>query len=78
MSEVIKIGKKYTIVIPKKMREKLGLKEGQISEIDIEEEKIVITPKALNPFERLGELIGSVTYEEKTERKAEKWLLRER
>jgi AbrB family looped-hinge helix DNA binding protein len=28
--EVVRIGKKFTVVIPKKIRKKLGLKEGQI------------------------------------------------
>jgi AbrB family looped-hinge helix DNA binding protein len=28
--EVVRIGKKFAVVIPKKIRKKLGLKEGQI------------------------------------------------
>jgi len=78
MSEFIKIGKRYTIVIPKKIREKLRLKEGQTSEIEIDKGKLVITPKVPDPFEKMDELIGSITYEDKIEKKAEKWLLRER
>lgn len=74
MSEVVRIGKKYTIVIPKEIREKMGLREGQFSEIKIEKDKLVIIPKAFDPFEKLSELIGDVTYDQEAERKAEKWL----
>jgi len=75
MSEIVKIGKRFTIVIPKVFREKLSLKEGQLSEILLDEGKIIITPKVGDPFQRLSELIGDVAYEEETKRKAEKWLL---
>ncbi len=77
LSEIVRIGKRYTIVIPKTIRQKLGLKEGQLSEIKLEKGKIVIIPKAMDPFHRLSELIGDIEYNEETERKAEKWLLGE-
>ncbi len=77
MSEIVKIGKRYTIVIPKAFRQKLGLKEGQLSEIRLEEGKIIIAPKVSDPFRRLSELIGDVVYNEETEKRAEKWLLGE-
>jgi len=75
MSEIVKIGKRYTVVIPKVFRRKLGLKEGQLSEMRLEEGRIIMTPKVLDPFRRLSELIGDVVYNEETERRAEKWLL---
>jgi len=77
VSETVKIGKRYTIVIPKAFRQKLGLKEGQLSEAKLEEGKIVITLKTSDPFRRLSELIGDIVYNEETERRAEKWLLGE-
>jgi len=77
MSEIVKIGKRYTVVIPKAFRQKLGLKEGQLSEVRLEEGKIVITLKTSDPFCRLSELIGDIVYNEETERRAEKWLLGE-
>lgn len=77
MSEVVRIGKRYTIVIPKKIREKLGLKEGQSTEAKVEEGRLIITPKAQDPYKRLSKLIGDVTYDERAEKKAEKWLLGE-
>lgn len=74
-SEIVKIGKRYTIVIPKSFREKLGIGEGQLSEMKLEEGRLVIIPKAPDPFKKLDELIGDISYDEKIEKKAEKWLL---
>ncbi len=45
MSSVItKIGKKGVIVIPKRIREVLGIEEGSLVTIDIREGEIIITP----------------------------------
>jgi len=74
-TEVVKIGKRYTVVIPKSFRERLGVKEGQLTEVILEKGKLVLVPKVSDPFKRLSELIGGITYNEKTEKKAEKWLL---
>jgi len=77
VSETVKIGKRYTIVIPKAFRQRLGLKEGTLSEIRLEEGKIILIPKVSDPFRRLSELIGDVVYDEEAEKKAERWLLGE-
>ncbi len=77
VSETVKIGKRYTIVIPKAFRQRLGLKEGVLSEVRLEEGKIIIIPKVSDPFRRLSELIGDVVYDEEAEERAERWLLGE-
>lgn len=77
VSETVKIGKRYTIVIPKAFRQRLGLKEGTLSEIRLEEGKIILIPKVSDPFRRLSELIGDVVYDEEAEKRAERWLLGE-
>jgi len=74
-TEVVKVGKRYTVVIPKGFREKLGVKEGQLTEVTLEAGRLVLVPKVSDPFKRLSELIGEITYDEKTERRAERWLL---
>jgi len=48
MSEIVKIGKKAQIVIPKKIRNKLNLKEGGKVFIDIIGDMIVIMPAPRN------------------------------
>jgi len=73
--ELVKIGKRYTIAIPKSFRNKLGVKEGQLAEVTLERGKLVLVPKVSDPFKRLSELIGEITYDERTEKKAERWLL---
>lgn len=77
VSETVKIGKRFTLVIPKSFRQRLGLREGQLSEVRLEGGKIVIIPKVPDPFRRLGELIGDAVYDEEAEKKAERWLLGE-
>lgn len=74
MTETVRIGKRYTVVIPKEARKKLGLKEGQLSEVRLEDGRLVFIPKASDPFQELSELIGDVDYSRGLERKTEKWL----
>jgi len=73
-TEVVKIGKRYTVVIPKGFRERLGVREGQLTEVTLERGRLVLVPKISDPFRRLSELIGDITYNEKTERKCERWM----
>lgn len=68
------IGKRYTLVIPKSVRERVKLKEGQRVLISIEAGKIIIQPLPINPYQILGEIIGKPYNEKREERKAEKWL----
>ena len=44
MSEIVKIGKKSQLTIPKKIREKLNISEGDKIFIDVIDGAIVITP----------------------------------
>ncbi len=74
MTETVRIGKRYTVVIPKEARKKLGLKEGQLSEVRLEDGRLIFIPKASDPFQELSELIGDVEYSRGLERKTEKWL----
>ncbi len=73
-SETIRVGKKYTIVLPKGVRTKLNIKEGDLLNIKIEGNKIVLEPKRSNPFKILEKIIGEPYDEEKDEKLAEEWL----
>jgi len=42
--EIVRIGKRYTIVIPKKIREALGLKEGQKLVMRVSNNAIIMEP----------------------------------
>ena len=75
MSEEAIIGRRYTIVIPKSIRNKIGLKEGQRVFVREQVGKIVIEPLPLDPYKTLAAVLGDFTYvEEKHEKIAEAWL----
>jgi len=73
MSEAV-IGKRNTLVIPKAIREKLNLKEGQRVLMRVEEGKIVVEPLPWDPYAVLERVIREPYEEAKDETKAEKWL----
>lgn len=75
MSVVSRVGKRYTIVIPKEIREKVRLREGSIVIIRVVDDKIVIEALPDDPFKVLEEVIGEPYHEESDERKAIEWLM---
>jgi AbrB family looped-hinge helix DNA binding protein len=74
MSEEVVIGRRYTLVVPKSIREKLGLKEGQRTLARVEEGRIIIEPLPTDPFKVLGEVIREPYDEAEEEAKAKRWL----
>jgi len=64
------------LVIPKSIREELGLEEGQRALIYVEGGKIVIEPFPGDPFKTLGEVVGEPYDEAKEEKRVERWLRR--
>ena len=71
-----KIGKRFSVIIPKEIREKLGLKEGDIIVIKKKESDIVISPEKISPFKKLANLLGTIPYNEKVEEATEKFLVK--
>lgn len=75
MSGEVTIGRKFSVVIPKKVRRRLNLREGQRALVSEEAGRIVIEPLPADPYQVLAETIGSFSYDEKKyEKKAEEWL----
>jgi AbrB family looped-hinge helix DNA binding protein len=74
MSEESIIGRRYTLVIPKAVREELTLKEGQRVLIRVENGRIVIEPLPWDPYEVLEKIVGEPYEEEREEARAERWL----
>ncbi len=74
MSEQVAIGKRFTIVIPKQIRKKLELKEGQSLLVRVEEAKLVLEPLPRDPYDVLKRVIGEPYEERRDEKKAERWL----
>ncbi len=73
-SETVRVGKKFTIVIPKNVRSRLNIREGDVLSVKIEGDKIILEPKRYDPFKTLERVIGEPYDEEKDEAKAERWL----
>lgn len=74
MSEETVVGKRHTIVVPKAIRKKVNLEEGQKILLRVEEGRIIVEPLPTNPYKVLEEVIRE-SYEEKAdEAKAEEWL----
>ncbi len=76
VSEEALIGKRYTLVIPKSVREEVGLKEGQRVLVRAEAGKVIIEPLPSDPYQVLEEVIGEPYDEAGEEEKAERWLER--
>jgi AbrB family looped-hinge helix DNA binding protein len=74
LSEETTIGKRGTIVIPKEIRDKQELEEGQRVLIRIEGRKIIIHPLPKDPLKVLEDVIGEPYNEEEDEERAERWL----
>jgi AbrB family looped-hinge helix DNA binding protein len=55
---IVKIMQHGQITIPKKIREALGIKEGDMAEAELENDRIVITPKRLVKDKALEELFA--------------------
>jgi AbrB family looped-hinge helix DNA binding protein len=73
-SEEVKVGKRFTVVIPKKVRKLVNLQEGQRALMYVEDGKIVIEPLLADPFKTLEEIVREPYEEEKEEKKVEEWL----
>lgn len=75
LSEEARIGRKWTLVIPKMIRERIGLKEGQGVLVRMEKGRIVIQPLPIDPFKVLEEAVGEPYVEAEDEVRAERWLV---
>ena len=76
MSVIVKVGRRYTVVIPKEIREKIGIKEGSKLLLRIDKDTIIMEPLPDDPFRVLEEIIGEPYKEEVDERKAIRWLMK--
>lgn len=60
MMSIVRITRKYQVTIPKKVREKLKLRVGDLLKVEVEEGKIVfrpLTPRSADPVEELLSLV---------------------
>ncbi len=62
------------MVIPKSIREEVGLQEGQRALVHVEDGKIVIEPFPGDPFKTLDKVIREPYDEAREEKRVERWL----
>ncbi len=74
LSEDAVVGKRYTIVIPKSIRKKLKIEEGERVSIKVRGSEIVIEPLTKDPYATLSRLIREPYDEKRDERRAEEQL----
>jgi AbrB family looped-hinge helix DNA binding protein len=76
MTDVItKVGKKYMVVIPSKIRRALGVKEGDLLKMKLEGSRIILEKLPSDPFKVLAEVVGESYDEREDEARTERWLL---
>ena len=68
--------RKFNVTIPKRLRKKLPLKVGQLIEMDLEGDRIILKPFSQDPYAKLDELMGKVIPKDIT-RQAEGVIIRE-
>ncbi len=59
LSSVVKIGASRQVIIPKKIHDRLGLEPGDYLEVELQNDKVILTPKALVE-KRLAEALEDV------------------
>ncbi len=76
-SKIVRIGKKGVIVIPKDVREALGIQEGSPVEVRLEGDKIIIRRKDLwEEIAKRGVKINAEDAERELDEAEEEWLRR--
>jgi AbrB family looped-hinge helix DNA binding protein len=68
------VGKRFTVVIPRSLRKKLELKEGQQVIMRLEEGRLIIEPLPTDPYRVLERVISEPYNERKDEKRAKEWL----
>jgi AbrB family looped-hinge helix DNA binding protein len=74
MSEDTIIGKRFTLTIPKAIREEIELQVGQRVLLRIKEGNIIIEPLPLDPEAVLKKIVKESYKEESDEKFAEEWV----
>lgn len=61
ITSIVKIGASRQVIIPKKIHDRLGLRAGDYLEVELNDDKLLITPKALVE-KRLAEALADVKH----------------
>jgi len=64
LQEIVKVKRKFNVTIPKKLRKGLPVKVGQLVEMKLEDDRIVLKPIAEDPSVKLEEIMGKLKPED--------------
>ena len=73
---MVKVKRKFNVTIPKKLRKGLAVKVGQLVEMKLDGDRIILKPIAEDPSRRLDEIMGKLRPED-VARQAEEVIVRE-
>ncbi len=76
MSVKVKVDERGRIVIPKEIREELGIKVGSELLLDVSGDKIIVKKK-YDPFKKLASILGELIFDRSIRRIAEEQALKE-
>ncbi|OLS18627.1 MAG: hypothetical protein HeimC3_49050 [Candidatus Heimdallarchaeota archaeon LC_3] len=71
------IRKRFVLIIPKRIREKINLKENEPVEISLDNDKIIIQRISADPFKKLSQFGKNITFSKEERKKAEKMLMKQ-
>ncbi len=71
-----KVHKKYLIVVPKDVREKLDIEVGDIIEFKVEDDKVILVPCLKGRAEDIVNSYGSVKFKHEIDKAVEKGYLK--
>jgi len=63
LQEIVRVKRKFNVTIPKKVRKVLPVHVGQLIEVRLEDDRLILKPISEDPSSRLEDLIGKVTPE---------------
>ena len=61
LSSIVKIGTSRQVIIPKKIHDRLGLEPGDYLAVELRDDKVILTPKALVE-KRLAQALGEIEH----------------
>ncbi len=76
MAVKVRVDERGRIVIPKEIREELGIKVGSELLLDVSGDKIIVKKK-YDPFKKLASILGELTFDRSIRRIAEEQALKE-
>ncbi len=76
MAVKVRVDERGRIVIPKEIREELGIKVGSELLLDVSGDKIIVKKK-YDPFKKLASILGELTFDRSIRRIAEEQAFKE-